>query len=58
MILICSRALSNVRVVPIHMDTSHFEITFNLCLQNVRMAILYFPGHLRLSFPGGLRPVS
>ena len=46
--LICSRALSNVRVVPNHMDDSSFEfleITFSFHLQNIRMAILYCPGH-------------
>ena len=46
--LICSRALSNVRVVPNHMDVSSFEfleITFSLHLQNIRMAILHRPGH-------------
>ena len=46
--LICSRALSNVRVVPNHMDVSSFEfleITFSFHLQNIRMAILYHPGH-------------
>ena len=46
--LIYSTALSNVRVVPNHMDVSSFEfleITFSLHLQNVRMAILYRPGH-------------
>ena len=46
--LIYSRALSNVRVVPNHMDVSSFEfleITFSFCLQNIRMAILYHPGH-------------
>ena len=46
--LIYSRALSNVRVVPNHMDVSSFEfleINFNLHLQNIRMAILYCPGH-------------
>ena len=46
--LICSRALSNVRVVPNHMDVSSFEfleITFSFHLQNIRMAILYRPGH-------------
>ena len=46
--MIHSRALSNVRVVPNHMDVSSFElleITFSLHLQNIRMAILYRPGH-------------
>ena len=46
--LIYSRALSNVRVVPNHMDVSPFEfleITFSLPLQNIRMAIIYHPGH-------------
>ena len=46
--LIYSRTLSNVRVVPNHMDVSSFEfleITFSLHLQNTRMAILYRPGH-------------
>ena len=43
--LIYSRALSNVRVVPNHVDVSSFEITFSLHLQNIRMAILYHPGH-------------
>ena len=46
--LIYSRALSNVRAVPNQMDMSSFEIleiTFSLHLQNVRMAILYCPGH-------------
>ena len=46
--LICSRALSNVRVIPNHMDVSSFEfleITFSLHLQNIRMEILYYPGH-------------
>ena len=45
--MICSRALSNVRVVPNHMDVSFFEfleITFSFHLQNIRMAILYRPG--------------
>ena len=43
-----SRALSNVGVVPNHMDVSYFEfleITFSFHLQNMRMAILYCPGH-------------
>ena len=47
--LIYSRALSNVRVVPNRMDVSSFEflkITFSLHVQNIRMAILYRPGHL------------
>ena len=38
----------NARVVPNHMDVSSFEfweITFSLHLQNIRMAILYCPGH-------------
>ena len=42
--LIHFRALSNVRVVPKHMDVSSFEfleITFSLHFQNIRMAILY-----------------
>ena len=46
--LICSRALSNVRFVPNHMDVFSFEfleITFNFHLQSIRMAILYRPGH-------------
>ena len=46
--LICSRALSNVRVVPNHMDVSSFEfleITFSFHLQNIRMTILYRPSH-------------
>ena len=46
--LIYSRALSNVKVVPNYMNISSFEvleITFSLRLQNVRMAILYHPGH-------------
>ena len=46
--LICSRALSNVRVVPNHMDVSSFEfleITFSFHLPNIRMLILYRPGH-------------
>ena len=46
--MIHSRALSNVRVVPKHMDVSSFEfleITFSLHLQNIRMVILYHPGH-------------
>ena len=46
--LIHSRALSNIRDVPNHMDVSSFEfleITFSLHLQNIRMAILYRPGH-------------
>ena len=46
--LICSRALSNVRVVPNHMDVSSFEfleITFSFHLQTIRMAILCRPGH-------------
>ena len=46
--LICSRALSNVGVIPNHMDVSSFEfleITFSFHLQNIRMAILYRPGH-------------
>ena len=48
MCLIYSRALSNVRVVPNHMDVFSFEfleITFSLHLQNMRMAILYHPDH-------------
>ena len=48
--LIYSRALSNVRVVPNHIDVSSFEfleITFSLHLQNIRMAILYCPGDPR-----------
>ena len=46
--LIYSKALSKVRIVPNHMDVSSFEfleITFSLHLQNIRMAILYRPGH-------------
>ena len=46
--LIYSKALSNVIIVPNHMDVSSFEfleITFSLHLQNTRMAILYRPGH-------------
>ena len=46
--LIYSRALSNARVVPNHMDVSSFEfldITFSFHLQSIRMAILYRPGH-------------
>ena len=46
--LICYRALSNVGVVPNHMDVSSFEfleITFSFHLQNFRMAILYHLGH-------------
>ena len=46
--LFYSRALLNVRVLPNHMDVSSFEfleITFSLHLQNIRMAILYRPGH-------------
>ena len=46
--LIYSKALSNIRIVPNHMDVSSFEfleITFSLHLQNIRMAILYRPGH-------------
>ena len=44
---IYSKALSNVRIVPNHMDVSSFEflITFSLHLQNIRMATLYRPGH-------------
>ena len=45
---IYSKALSNVRIVPNHMDVYSFkflEITFSLHLQNIRMAILYRPGH-------------
>ena len=61
--LIHSRALSNVRVVPKHMDVSSFEfleITFSLHLQNIRMAILYHPGHpgTDRAFMEGVRPVS
>ena len=46
--LIYSRTLSNVRVVPNHMDVSSFEfleITFSFHLQNIRMAIFHCPGH-------------
>ena len=46
--LIYSRVLSNVTVVPNNMDVSSFEfleITLSLHLQNIRMAILYRPGH-------------
>ena len=46
--LIYSRALSNVRVVPNHMDVSSFEFLEMACSlhpQNIRMAILYRPGH-------------
>ena len=46
--LICSRVLSNVRIVPTHMTVSFFEfleITFSFHLQNIRMAIFYCPGH-------------
>ena len=46
--LICSRALSNVRVAPKHMDVSSLEfleIAFSFHLQNIRMAISYRPGH-------------
>ena len=49
--LIYSKALSNVRVVPNHMDVSSFEfleIAFSFHLQNIRMAILYSPGHPRI----------
>ena len=45
--MIFSRALSNVRVVPNDMDVSSFEITLSFHLQNIRMAILYRPGHPR-----------
>ena len=44
------RALSNVRVVPNHLDVSCFEfweVTFSLHLQNIRMAIIYRPGRPR-----------
>ena len=37
-----------LRVVPNHMDVSSFEIleiTFSFHLQNIRMTILYHPGH-------------
>ena len=47
-LLICCRALSNVRIVPNNMNVSSFEflkITFSFHLQNIRMAILYRPGH-------------
>ena len=47
-VFIQSRALLNVRLVPNHMDVSSFEfleITFSLHLQDIRMAILYRPGH-------------
>ena len=46
--VIYSRALSNVRVVPNHMDVSSFEFlknTFRFHPQNIRMAILYRSGH-------------
>ena len=46
--LFYSRALLNVGVVPNYMDVSSFEfleITFSFHLQNIRMAILYRPGH-------------
>ena len=46
--MIYSRALSNIIVVPNHMDVSSFEFletTFNLHLQSSRIAILYHPGH-------------
>ena len=45
--MICSRALSNVRGVPNHMDVSAFEflITFSFHLQNIRVTLLYCPGH-------------
>ena len=46
--LIYSKALSNIRIVPNHMDVSFFEfleITFSLHLQSIRTAILYHPGH-------------
>ena len=39
--MIYSRALSNVRVVPNHMDVS----SFSLHLQNTGMTVLYCPGH-------------
>ena len=37
-----SKALSNVRIVS---SFEFLEITFSLHLQNIRMAILYHPGH-------------
>ena len=43
-----SKALSDVRIVANHMDVSScefLEITYSLHLQNIRMAILYRPGH-------------
>lgn len=46
--LICSKTLTNVKVVPNHTDISSFElleITFKLNVHNVRMAIIYRPGH-------------
>ena len=48
MYLIYSKALSNIRVALNHMDVSSFEFletTFSFHLQNIRMAILYRPGH-------------
>ena len=46
--LIYSRALSNVGVVPNHLNVSSFEIleiNFSFHLQNIRMVMLYYPGH-------------
>ena len=46
--LICSKALINVKFIPNHPDISSFEfleITFRLGVHNVRMAIVYRPGH-------------
>ena len=46
--LICSRALTNVKAVPNHADISSFEfleVTLKLNVHNVRLAIIYRPGH-------------
>ena len=46
--LICSKALVNIKLIPNHTDISSFEfleITFKLGVHNIRMAIVYCPGH-------------
>ena len=46
--LIYSGALTGIKVVPVHTEISSFEVmevTFSLCLQTYRLAIVYRPGH-------------
>ena len=46
--LICSSALTDIKAVPNHTDISSFElleITFRISTHNVRLVIVYRPGH-------------